>query len=216
MQYLFLIIFFVATSIHLYASWQTNQELRNKSKPLIVLSLIGYYCFATKRIDITVILALFFSWVGDILLMGKTPKSFSLGGGSFLLSHLFFILSYIQYTNFSNVPKYLFVILPIFFISAVLIIFKYLKPYLTQKEFKPMMFYLFINGMMNCFAWFMAFSRIGGIAWITAIGAFSFFVADTILFFVRFDKNSPIKTHFSVMFFYSLAQFLIVLGLVLA
>ncbi len=46
-------------------------------------------------------------------------------------------------------------------------------------------------------------------------GAISFFVSDSILFYVRFRKGRPFKTHFGVMLTYLLAEFLIVSGFIL-
>ena len=55
----------------------------------------------------------------------------------------------------------------------------------------------------------------GGAAGIvTAVGALLFFISDSSLFFVRFHKDSRLKTHFLVMLTYSLGEFLIVLGLI--
>ena len=215
MKYLMLIIFFVSTGIHLYASLKQNKDLRNKSKPFILLSLLGYYCLAANKIEITVVLALLFSWFGDLLLMKKGTKWFAYGGISFMISHIFFILSYLKYIDFTKINKVFIIVLPLIFMVAVMIIFKYLKPYLPEKLFHPMRLYLFINGMMNCFAWFRSLSSSGYAAWITAIGALLFFISDSSLFFVRFNKNSILKTHFLVMLTYSIGELLIVLGLVL-
>jgi hypothetical protein len=68
---------------------------------------------------------------------------------------------------------------------------------------------------MNCFAWFRSMSSPGMAAVITAVGALLFYVSDVTLFFVRFNEDSRLKTHFPVMLTYSLGEFLIVLGLVL-
>ena len=76
-----------------------------------------------------------------------------------------------------------------------------------------MFFYLLINGAMNCFAIFRAVSLANTPGLITALGAALFFVSDASLFFVRFKKDSRLKTHFLVMLTYSLGEFLIVLGL---
>ena len=48
---------------------------------------------------------------------------------------------------------------------------------------------------------------------VTMVGAALFFVSDSSLFFVRFKKDSRLKTHFLVMLTYSIGEFLIVLGL---
>jgi len=210
-----LTIFFISTSIHLYASFYKNRKLRNISKPFILLSLLGFYCYSSEKIAITVVLALIFSWIGDVLLIPKGVKWFTIGGISFWISHFFFIQSYWYYVDFNMVPKTITIILPLLFIISATITFKYLKPHLPKALFYPMYFYLITNGLMNCFAWFRSLSSTGSASIITAVGALLFYISDSSLFFVRFDKDSKLKTHFLVMLTYSIGEFLIVLGLLL-
>ena len=215
MKYLSLIIFFVSTSIHLYASLKQNKPLRNKTKPFILLSLLGYYCFSVSKIETFVVLALIFSWIGDVLLIPKGVKWFTVGGISFMVSHFFFILSYSKYITFNLINPIIIVLLGLLFAISASIIFKHLRPYLPKPLFYPMYLYLLINGMMNCFAWFRSICSNAYTAIITAIGALLFFISDSSLFFVRFNSNSKLKTHFLVMLTYSIGEFLIVLGLIL-
>lgn len=216
MRYLFLAIFIITTTVHLYASLKKNQHLRNISKPWILLSLLGFYVFSVKEIKISVVLALIFSWIGDMFLILKGVKWFTIGGISFMISHFFFILSYIEYINFSSLNIVVVIGLICLFIIAATIIFKYLKPYLPKALFYPMYLYLIINGLMNCFAIFRSITlgKTAGI--ITVIGAILFFISDSSLFFVRFKPDSKLKTHFLVMLTYSIGELLIVLGLTLA
>ena len=216
MKYFFLVTFIVSTVFHLYASFISRKELRDFSKPCILLSLIGFYLFSAPEIKIAVVLALLFSWIGDIFLMFDGNKWFTIGGISFLISHVFFIISYSEYINFNQLNVFVVILLLCLFISAATIIFKYLKPHLPKPLFYPMYLYLVINGLMNCFAWFRSMCTTGMASVITAIGGLLFFISDSSLFFVRFHKNSPLKTHFLVMLTYSLGEFLIVLGLVLS
>ena len=211
-----LLVFTITTIVHLYASLKKNQKLRNISKPWILLSLLGFYLCSAKQIEMSVVLALIFSWIGDMFLILVGVKWFTIGGISFMISHFFFILSYNKYVNFSNVNTVLAVSLISLFVIAASIIFKYLKPHLPKPLFYPMYLYLVINGLMNCFAWFRAMTLSGYACILTAIGALLFFISDSSLFFVRFDKNSKLKTHFLVMLTYSFGELLIVLGLVLA
>lgn len=215
MKYIFLIIFIISTAVHLYASLQNNKPLRNKTKPFILLSLLGFYCYSVKAIEYTVVLALVFSWIGDVLLIPKGVKWFTFGGISFMISHFFFILSYNKSVNFSLINTWVIVVLAIIFIVTVTFIFSKLKAHLPKPLFYPMYLYLLINGTMNCFAIFRYISNpdLGGI--ITVIGAILFFISDSSLFFVRFKKNCLLKTHFLVMLTYSIGEFLIVLGLIL-
>ena len=210
-----LVIFFIVTGVHLYASLKQDKKLRAQTKPFILLSLLAYYLLSADPILIPVVLALIFSWIGDVLLIPPGTKWFTAGGISFMISHAFFVLAYASITDFSKVGRVYMIILPLLFIISSAIIFKYLRPHLPKALFYPMLLYLVINGCMNCFAWFRALSTPGAAGIITALGALLFYISDTSLFFVRFNKNSRLKTHFLVMLTYSLGEFLIVLGLIL-
>ena len=215
MKYIFLSIFIIITGIHLYASLKQNKPLRDKTKPFILLSLMGFYCYSVDTIVYSVLLALFFSWLGDILLIPKGIKWFTAGGVSFLIGHIFFIISYARFVNYEAVGKVLIILLPILFITTSMMVFKWLKPYLPKVIFYPMFIYLITNGLMNCFAWFRALSLSGIASFITAFGALLFYVSDCSLFFVRFKKDSILKTHFLVMLTYSIGELLIILGLIM-
>lgn len=215
MKTISLIIFFLVTGIHLYASLKQDKQLRRQTKPFILLSLLAFYCFSVDQISWTVVAALLFSWLGDVLLIPKGVKWFTAGGISFMVSHLFFIISYAGRTDFSLVPGWAFPLFAAVFLSASVIIFYHLRPHLPKSLFYPMFFYLLLNGAMNCFAWFRSLAEKGTAGMITAIGALLFFISDSSLFFVRFKKDSRLKTHFLVMLTYAVGEFLIVLGLIL-
>ena len=215
LQYPMLAMFVLATTVHLNASLKQNKMLRNKTKPFILLGLMGFYLGAANPVILSIVLALFFSWLGDTLLIPKGTKWFTAGGIAFMVSHAFFILSYVQDTDFGRIPAAVLILLPAAFIAASLVIFRFLRPHLPKGLFYPMLFYLIINGAMNCFAWFRAITVGGAAGIITAVGALLFFVSDSSLFFVRFHKDSRLKTHFLVMLTYSLGEFLIILGLIL-
>ncbi len=214
--YIMLAVFFTAAAVHLAASLKKNKPLRNKTKPFILLGLTGFYCFAADPVIAAVVLALLFSWLGDILLIPKGVKWFAAGGTAFMASHLFFIISYAKQTDFSRVRPVFAAALIAAFVLISLILFHFLRPHLPKRLFYPMLFYLILNGLMNCFAWFRALTVGGTAGIVTAIGALLFFISDSSLFFVRFHKDSRLKTHFPVMLTYSLGEVLIVLGLVLS
>ena len=130
-----------------------------------------------------------------------------------MISHAFFIAGYWRDIVFSQIHVVLIVLLAVFFAAAVAFIFSKLKPYLPKALFYPMFLYLLINGAMNCFALFRCISGPTPATITTAVGAALFFISDTSLFFVRFNKNGRLKTHFVVMLTYSIGEFLIVLGL---
>ena len=213
MKTVFLLVFLVSAAVHLYASYRKDSKLRNLTKPFILLSLLGWYVLAARRPDLLIILALFFSWLGDVLLIPKGVKWFTAGGIAFMVSHAFFVAGYWPDVDFSKIPAVLIVFLAVFFAAAVAYIFSKLKPHLPKALFYPMLLYLLINGAMNCFAIFRCVSIPSAAAITTAIGAALFFISDTSLFFVRFKKDSRLKTHFVVMLTYSIGELLIILGL---
>ena len=213
MKYVFAAVFIVSTAVHLYASIWKDTRRRNISKPFILLSLLGLYLVAARVPYTAIILALIFSWIGDVLLIPKGVKWFTAGGIAFMISHAFFIAGYWRDIAFSRIPVLLILFLAAFFTAAVAYIFSRLKPHLPKALFYPMFLYLLINGAMNCFAIFRCASGPSFATALTAVGAALFFVSDTTLFFVRFNKESRLKTHFLVMLTYSVGELLIVLGL---
>ena len=213
MKHVFLAVFFISTAIHLFASARQDTRMRNISKPFLLLSLLGFYVLAARSVSAAIVLALIFSWIGDVLLMPKGVKWFTAGGIAFMISHAFFILGYMKDIVFSRIPVPLIVFLAVFFAVTVTFIFSKLKLHLPKALFYPMFLYLLINGAMNCFAIFRCVSLPTAATLTTAIGAALFFASDTSLFFVRFKKDSRLKTHFLVMLTYSIGEFLIVCGL---
>ena len=214
MKTVFLAIFVLSTVVHLTASIRKDAKWRNISKPFILLSLLGFYVVAARSISAFVVLALIFSWLGDVLLIPKGVKWFTLGGIAFMISHAFFIAGYWRDVDFSRLAVPLILGLAVFFAALVTILFQKLRPHLPKALFYPMFLYLLINGAMNCFAIFRCVSAPSLATLSTAIGAALFFVSDSTLFFVRFNKESRMKSHFLVMLTYSLGEFLIVLGLI--
>ena len=214
MKVVFLAVFIVSTAVHLYASIRKDTKMRNVTKPFILLSLLGFYITEARSVSAAIVLALIFSWIGDILLIPKGVKWFTAGGISFMISHAFFIAGYWKDIVFSRIPVPLMILLAIFFAVIVSYIFSRLKPHLPKALFYPMFLYLLINGAMNCFAIFRCVSLPTEATVTTAIGAALFFVSDSSLFFVRFKKDGRLKTHFLVMLTYSVGEFLIVLGLI--
>lgn len=213
MKYLLLAVFLAATAIHLYASAKKNQHLRNLTKPFLLLSLLGFYVLAAGKVIPAVVLALFFSWLGDLLLIPDGIKWFTAGGIAFMVSHVFFAAAYSTETDFTALGIPLLFLPAVIFFALSVFTFHKLRPYLPKQLFYPMFLYLLINGAMNCFAVFRLAGRPCTGSLVTCIGAFLFFISDATLFFVRFKKDGKLQTHFWVMLTYLSGEFLIILGL---
>lgn len=215
MQYVYLGIFIVFTSIHLYASWKQDKTLRAFTKGFILLAVLGFYLESVDTYSWYVCIALLLSWLGDILLIPNGVKWFTAGGISFMASHIFFILAYSQYINFGAGNIFVTIAIAVVYAAIVTFLFSKLKKHLPKPLFYPMYVYLLINGTMNTFAWYRLLAGVNAGSIITAIGALGFFISDCTLFFVRFDKSKSAKGHFWVMLAYSVGEFLIALGLIL-
>lgn len=215
MVFFFLAVFFLSAAIHLYASYKCDKKLRAATKGFIVLALLGWYCVTAAEPSWFVILALATSWLGDVLLIPAGTVWFTAGGVSFMVSHALFILAYLANVDFAAIPLWAIPAAAAIYITAVCFIFSDLKSSLPRALFYPMFAYLLINGAMNCFALYQLLSLPCLATAIVFIGAMLFFASDTLLFFVRFKKDTRQKSHFYVMLTYIFAEFLIVLGLIL-
>lgn len=220
--YMYAGIFAVFTAVHLYGSYIKKDSLRAPTKPVILLAILGMYLewmhLHGADPSVFVVLALLTSWLGDMLLIPKGVKWFTAGGISFWISHFLFILAYLESgIVFSAISPVVIVLIALAYAATSVILFTKLRGHLPKALFYPMFFYLLTNGGMNAFAWYRLLSgscsALSGL--ITGIGALLFFVSDSSLFFVRFNKNCRIKSHFLVMLTYSVGEFMIILGLML-
>lgn len=207
-------MFIISSSIHLYASQTKNRLYRNISKGFILPSLILLYYLKAPEVDNTFIIALLFSWLGDLLLIGKGKKFFTLGGISFMISHIFFIISYSKHIHDINSFIILIILAAIIYTVITVIVFKHLIKYLPKLLIFPMFIYLLTNASMNCGALSLLLSNQTLPSLIVFIGALSFFISDTNLFFVRFKVELKEQNHFVVMLTYILAELLIVIGMI--
>ena len=213
--YFFLAIFLISGIIHLYASYTRNVRLRAITKPFIVSSLLIYYVCKANPVTFTMCLALFFSWLGDVLLIPNKLKIFISGAISFMISHIFFVLSFTPYINLSVIPIWLIIVIPMIYIFAALVIVHYMVPYIHKPLHIPMTGYLIINALNNCAAFYMLMSKPCIATAVVFFGTTFFFISDSILYHVRFKTTTRWKSHFPVMLTYILAEFFITQGMLM-
>jgi uncharacterized membrane protein YhhN len=93
-----LLAFVIVLSVELFGVWSNNEVLQFIFKPLLMPLLAAYFNSAVWQqkdgLRKWVLFALFFSWVGDVLLMFQQERSlfFLLGLSAFLIAHLFYII----------------------------------------------------------------------------------------------------------------------------
>jgi len=213
---LFLIGFLIIAIINLVLISLNFDILSLCLKPFLIPFLFLYVylsqAFPTKRL---LLLALTFSWIGDILLIfSNTNQWFFISGLlSFLTAHLFYIFLFFKLKISKPYRKnplfWLGIILTVFYLKSIL---EVLLPALGPLQI-PVSFYALTISVMLGFAWR------GFISWNTSarfyilFGAIAFIASDSFLAINKFQE--PINhAAILIMATYLAAQFGIVYGVI--
>jgi uncharacterized membrane protein YhhN len=207
------IAFAIALIINLVSVQLGNTQLQHYSKPLIVFFLAGYFLYSVNgfkhRPRAIIIIALFFSWVGDILLMFVPENEiyFLLGLSSFLLAHIFYILFFEGLRRSENIRIRISLLLLVCIYYAVLI--GWLMPYLGDMKV-PVIVYGAVISCMCLLALHMFFISNKGAGLLMLLGALLFVASDSILAIDKFYRHSAWAI--MIMITYGIAQLYIIEG----
>ena len=179
-------LFFFAASlaVNIIGGLLKNQLIEYISKPLIIISLATYFLFQTKSatspLKKWILLALFFSWAGDVLLMFQQNDSlfFLLGLSAFLIAHVFYIVFFHQVRVSENVRSNLWLLLIVIIYYAFLVSF--LSPYLGDMKL-PVRIYAIVISFMFMLAMHMVFIQNKAAGQWMMIGATLFVISDSVL-----------------------------------
>lgn len=210
-----LIGFLTLSSIYLIILLLNLDEIAWFLKPVLIPFLIlGVYfsgSFPTKKL---LLVALSFSWIGDIILLfaDRDELFFIAGLIAFLISHIVYILLFnkqLKYKNRKN--KAVFWIGVTAIIMYLIIMVSILLPHLGDLTMPVFVYALVISTMLLfAFKGFLTWEEPGN--WFVLIGAIAFVSSDSILAFNKF--YAPIvMSSFLIMATYLIAQYLIVVGI---
>lgn len=215
---LWLYLFLAATIADLTFQLEQNESMRVYSKPLILASLILYFYFISKPIASTllaktILAALIFSWLGDILLLW--PELFIYGLGAFFMAHLCYIFGFRLAQQAEGRPDSLHFVrsflynLPIYFLAVLILYFIY--PNLGGLKIPVIAYIMVIIGMVTTAR--DRFKKTTPASfWQVFIGALLFLVSDGILALARFYQDFP-EAGILIMGTYASAQLLLVMGI---
>lgn len=213
----FLIIFFIVTAIELATTLVDWKFISYFSKPLIVLSLVGYYLASMPHRSSLMIRALFFCWAGDVLLMfvDRDEAFFMVGLLAFLIGHILYIFTYRQHQSGdpekgllpTQKIRYSF---PIILAGTGLIVV--LFPTLGGLKI-PVLIYAIVIMVMTMTALFRYGRTNTDSFWLVFGGAILFMISDSVLAMNKFYSPIP-YAGFIIMLTYSAAQYLIVRGII--
>ncbi len=211
----FWIILFIIVLIAYIIGIQTgNEALQYVFKPLIVPVLIGYFIAATSSIKSKlkklIVLALIFSWGGDVLLMFQGQKDifFLLGLSSFLLAHIFYIVFFHHIRLSEGIKSNIWILLLVVIYYAALI--AWLSPYLGDMTL-PVRIYGVVISFMLMLALHMLFIQEKPAGRWLMIGALLFVISDSVLAVNKFYESFELSG-LVIMFTYGLAQLFITEG----
>lgn len=216
-RFFFLYLFVAVSAVELVSIAADWSVIHMSVKPLIMLSLIGYYLASVKVRSNVFVRALFFSWAGDVLLIfvSRSETFFMAGLVAFLISHVLYILAYRQHKTSdtghgllgTQKVRYS---LPIILIGTGLLVVLY--PTLGALRL-PVMLYATVLIIMVMSALFRyGFTTSSGF-WMVFCGALLFLISDSLLALNKFWSPLP-AAGLLIMSTYASAQFLITEGII--
>lgn len=213
------LLLLIIVAIELTGRFTDNIRLEYPVKPLIMIWMSVYFLVFRKKNSFTfpVLLAFFFSWLGDnfLMLSGKNELFFFAGVGGFFLAQLTYIFIYTRYCEVNRkgyLQKNPLIIIP--FLLYVGGIYYVLLPGL-EGLMKPviLIYALSLMGMSM-----MALNRRGRVNpssfRFVFFGSLLFLLSDSMIAIDKFSMEIPLGG-FWIMITYILAQYLIMRGLIL-
>ncbi|WP_178984240.1 lysoplasmalogenase [Winogradskyella helgolandensis] len=210
----FSILFLIIVLIELLTGQiESLENVHYIAKPAIVISLIFLFLKTSESIPKTIknktLLALFFSVLGDILLMfvEQSLHFFTLGLVAFLTAHIMYILVFLKHRNLQKSP--------IGFIALLLVyaasLFYFLNGNLGDMLIPVIIYMLVILGMAT--SAYLRKDKVNILSYgLVFLGALFFLISDSILALNKFYE--PLAySNISIMVTYALAQYLIVIGI---
>ena len=213
---LWIILFLIDLIIDLAAVYLKNETLRYISKPLLMPLLIVYFILHTRpfisALKKWIVLALVFSWLGDVLLMFESTNSsfFIFGLIAFLIAHIFYIFFFENVIRKERLNKNYWWFIPVLIYYVALI--SVLSPHLGDMKL-PVRIYGIVISYMLIQA--LQTGRINNraAAGLMIVGAILFITSDSILALNKFYQ--PFEyAGIAIMVSYGIAQLLITLGAV--
>lgn len=217
-----ILMYLLALAANIVADYSQIETLRIVTKVLL-MPLLTWLCFSNlpfspARRNYGLFAALFFSWLGDIFLLGTSPLFFMLGLGSFLTAHIFYIFLFSkQIAKAIPVKDKIVQLLP--FLIFVGLFLAYLNKFLmatedSQKMLIPVTVYAFVIACMGYTSQLRKF-KVDVVSYrLTLCGSLLFILSDSCIAINKFvlHDQMPFSTAI-IMSTYCLAQLLIISGL---
>lgn len=213
------LLFAVIVIVELLGRLMDNLQMEYFAKPLIMIWIAVYFLLFKKKNSFTVpvLVAFFFSWVGDNFLMfsGKNELFFFAGVGGFFCAQVTYIYTFTKFSERGGkgfLRKNLWVSL--FFLAYVAGMLIVLFPGL-EGMMKPIITIYALSLMLMSMLALNRSGRVGAMSFkLVFFGSILFLLSDSMIAFNKFHSEIPLAG-FLIMFTYIAAQYLIMRGLIL-
>lgn len=213
------LLFAVIVIVELIGRLVDNIQMEYFAKPLIMIWIAVYFLLYAKKsaFTIPVLLAFFFSWVGDNLLMmsGKDELFFFAGVGGFFCAQVSYIYIFSKFSeNGSRGYLQKNPWLAVFFLAYVAGMLVLLFPGL-EGMMKPIITIYALSLMLMSMMALNRSGRVGALSFkLVFTGSLLFLLSDSMIAFNKFHSEIPLAG-FLIMLTYISAQYLIMRGLIL-
>ncbi|WP_460191087.1 lysoplasmalogenase [Urechidicola sp. KH5] len=180
---LLLLLFAIISLSYVIGLILENQTIIFVFKPLIMLSLMGYYSSMVAKPNKLFLGAIFFSFLGDVFLLYDLELNFILGLSSFLIAHLLYISVFKKLISNTSIAQKVVAFIP--FTGLYVFLMWYLKDVLGAMQVP-----VFVYGAVICIFGYIAFlhyvKRQTALAGVLVVGSLLFIVSDSLLAINKF------------------------------
>lgn len=199
-----LVSFFLVAFVDILAIALSNSWLESMVKPLLMPVLMGYYLSVSSQVNRFLLSALFFSLLGDILLLDKS-QYFVYGLGCFLISQLIYVALFFAAVKNGSISNWIKAIVP--FALYLLILLRLLFPNLDA-FFIPVLIYALAICLFGVISLMQVLENKFQAGWLLS-GSVLFILSDSMIAINKFYQ--PFEgAGIAIMTTYVAAQFLIV------
>ena len=200
-----LIAFVLFSLIDFYGIYLEKQLMVNFAKPMLMITLFWYYYSNTKQLNKYFVLGLFFSFLGDLLLLGTGEVYFIFGLLFFLIAHVFYIIMVLRLIS-ARKPKD-FIMAGVPFLLLFLVLMNVLFAGLGSMKI-PVIIYAMTISFFGIVSLVLYLETKTKSSLLLLVGVLIFISSDTILALNLFYKTQSFYP-LLIMISYVLAQYLI-------
>ncbi len=213
------VLFWAVALVHLFCIYMNWPQQRVYSK-FILVPILMWYLFKSPESDKPLkgmwraYLGLFFSWVGDVLLIGEGPSFFLSGMIAFITAHVYYSLFFIQTVPVKKETAAVFYKTLIGLSVVCGVLFILLRSALGAYQVPILLYMLFISLMASLAVHTTSNPAYKNFALQTFVpGAFLFVISDALLATNKFYAHLPVFD-LGVMLTYAGAQYFLTKGFI--